>query len=148
MKALSLSTRRSLIAFAGGLALAACGGAETGSDGGTADTIVPGTRFTDLIDFPPLASLTSADVQQVIAQAVNEADAQGAPATIAVVDRVGNVLAVFQMAGADPNLRAIAEVPRRINGVNIGAFDAVGADGSGLDGLSIPAAAPLGAIAK
>ena len=46
-------------------------------------------------------SLTIGDVQQVIAQAVGEAQARGVNATIAVVDRVGNVLAVFRM-GALP----------------------------------------------
>lgn len=40
------------------------------------------------------------DVQAVIAQAVNEAQGQGVKATIAVVDRVGNVLAVYRMNGA------------------------------------------------
>jgi len=44
--------------------------------------------------------LTINDVQRVIAQAVNEAGAQGVPATIAVVDRVGNVLGVYRMNGA------------------------------------------------
>ena len=48
--------------------------------------------------------LTVTDVQTVIARAVAEASARGAPATIAVVDRVGNVLAVFQMNGADPDV--------------------------------------------
>ena len=47
--------------------------------------------------------LSAADVQRVIAQGVGEAQARGAAATIAVVDRVGNVLAVFQMTGAAPN---------------------------------------------
>lgn len=44
--------------------------------------------------------LTVADVQKVLAQAVNEAQAQNQPATIAVVDRVGNVLGVYRMTGA------------------------------------------------
>ncbi|MBK7042344.1 MAG: heme-binding protein [Rhodanobacteraceae bacterium] len=44
--------------------------------------------------------LSVADVQKVIAQAVNEAQAQNQPATIAVVDRVGNVLGVYRMTGA------------------------------------------------
>ena len=48
----------------------------------------------------PANFLSAADVQQVIAQGVGEAQARGALATIAVVDRVGNVLAVFQMTGA------------------------------------------------
>ncbi len=47
-------------------------------------------------------NLTSADVQTIVAQAVGEATARNAPATIAVIDRVGNVLAVFRMTGAAP----------------------------------------------
>ncbi|HKR33960.1 MAG TPA: heme-binding protein [Steroidobacteraceae bacterium] len=45
-------------------------------------------------------SLTIADVQQVLAQGVAEAQARGVNATIAVVDRVGNVLAVYRMGAA------------------------------------------------
>ena len=44
------------------------------------------------------------DVQRVIAQAVAEANALNHPATIAVVDRVGNVLGVFQMNGAETSV--------------------------------------------
>jgi uncharacterized protein GlcG (DUF336 family) len=43
------------------------------------------------------SNLSVADVQQVIAQGVAEAQARGTNATIAVVDRVGNVLAVYRM---------------------------------------------------
>ena len=39
--------------------------------------------------------LTPADVQQVLAQVVAEADVRNQPGTAAVVDRVGNVLAVY-----------------------------------------------------
>ena len=39
--------------------------------------------------------LSEADVQTIIAQAVNEAQAQGKPAVITVIDRVGNVLGVY-----------------------------------------------------
>src|SRR5262245_50783854 len=46
----------------------------------------------------PANFLSATDVQQVIARAVGEAQARGALATIAVVDRVGNVLAVFRMS--------------------------------------------------
>ncbi len=49
---------------------------------------------------PELRNLTISDVETVIAQAVGEAGARGSPATIAVVDRVGNVLGVFVMNGA------------------------------------------------
>lgn len=48
-------------------------------------------------------SLTAAEVGQIIARAVNEAQGRGALATIAVADRVGNVLGVFQMTGAAAN---------------------------------------------
>ncbi len=41
--------------------------------------------------------LSTGRIEQVIAQAASEASARGSPATIAVVDRVGNVLAVFKM---------------------------------------------------
>ncbi len=126
--------------------LAACGGEETGSDNGA--TPEPGTKFTGLTDFPPLEALTSAEVQQIIAQAAAEATAQGSPAAIAVVDRVGNVLAVFQMNGAPAQLLAQAEVPRTIDQGPLSGTVLVGAAGSGLDGLTIPNAAPVGAIAK
>jgi uncharacterized protein GlcG (DUF336 family) len=74
------------------LLLAGCGGgggSGSGGCGGTCESTSPTT-------------LTVADAQQVIAQAVAESTAQGAKATIAVVDRVGNVLAVFRMNGALP----------------------------------------------
>lgn len=45
-------------------------------------------------------NLTEADVTTIVLQAQHEASARGTPATIAVVDRVGNVLTVAQMMGA------------------------------------------------
>ena len=45
-------------------------------------------------------SLAVADVQRIVSQAVGEAQARNAQATIALVDRVGNVLVVFRMSGA------------------------------------------------
>ncbi|MFZ9395514.1 MAG: heme-binding protein [Erythrobacter sp.] len=76
-------------------------------------------------------ALTAADVGTVIARAAAQAGAQGSSATIAVVDRVGNVLAVFAMPGAGATAR-IPDAP----------------DGNSLDaqGLVVPAAAA--AIAK
>jgi uncharacterized protein GlcG (DUF336 family) len=44
--------------------------------------------------------LAVADVQRIVAQAVGEAKARNLQAQVAVVDRVGNVLAVFRMDGA------------------------------------------------
>ncbi|MGH8494288.1 MAG: heme-binding protein [Moraxellaceae bacterium] len=53
---------------------------------------------------PPAAldavALSTADVQKILAQGINEAKARGAKATFAVTDRVGNVLAVYRMTGA------------------------------------------------
>lgn len=56
-------------------------------------------------------SLTIADVQQVVAQAVAEAQARGVNATIAVVDRVGNVLAVYRMGAAATRSVTITTTP-------------------------------------
>ncbi len=49
---------------------------------------------------PELRNLTVSDVERIIAQAVEEARARKTAATIAIVDRAGNVLGVFQMTGA------------------------------------------------
>ena len=69
--------------------LAGCG--SGGSDSG--DTSTP-------VAPPATTALSSAEVQLILSQAVQEAQARGANATIAVVDRSGNVLAVFRMTGA------------------------------------------------
>jgi uncharacterized protein GlcG (DUF336 family) len=71
-------------------------------------------------------------VERILTQGVAEAQAQALPATFAVVDRVGNVLAVFAMNGSNQRL----QVPR-------------GPDGSlhDLQGVDVPGAV-AGAIAK
>jgi uncharacterized protein GlcG (DUF336 family) len=81
---------------------------------------------------PALDALSQADVEQIVANAAAEAAARGLPASIAVTDRVGNVLAVFVMNGANPRLR----VP---NGPNGSSHD--------LQGIDVPGAV-AGAIAK
>jgi uncharacterized protein GlcG (DUF336 family) len=76
--------------------------APSGCSGGS------GGNFTPQIATAPQAptstgsspNLTESDVNTIVLQAINEANARGKPATIAVVDRVGNVLTVAQMAGA------------------------------------------------
>src|SRR5687767_7328136 len=75
--------------------LAACGG-STGGEGGPSAT---GGCSGGCGTATPQA-LTVAEVQRVIAQAVQELGARGTLGTIAVVDRVGNVLAIFRMTGA------------------------------------------------
>ena len=106
-------------AFAFLLSVAGCGGGggegdQSGCTGNCAGAV----------------SLSVVEVEQVVRQAVHEAQARGTPATIAVVDRVGNVLAVFQMTGASPS--ATVSSNRGVMG--------------GLEGAVVPAT--LAAIAK
>ncbi|WP_264394243.1 heme-binding protein [Porphyrobacter sp. ULC335] len=115
--------------------LASCGGGGTSSGGATGS---PGPTPTptpppagQVFAVPAAESLSSAEVGTVIAQAAAEARARGAAATIAVTDRVGNVLAVFAMPGA----AATARIPSAPDGSNNDA-----------QGLTIPGAGA--AIAK
>ncbi|MEJ2407747.1 MAG: heme-binding protein [Novosphingobium sp.] len=98
------------------------GGSSGGSSGGTA---------TGVYAVPAQESLSSADVGKIVAQAATQGQQSGHPATIAVVDRVGNVLAVFRMTGAGTTAK-IDDAP---NGDNID-----------IQGLSVPSEAA--AIAK
>jgi uncharacterized protein GlcG (DUF336 family) len=76
--------------------------------------------------------LSVADVHRVVAQAAHEAAARGRPATIAVTDRVGNVLAVYQMPGAPQTVTVTSGRTIR----------------TGIDGLSNVVPATMAAIAK
>jgi len=72
-------------------------------------------------------------VQQVIAQGVAEAQARGTNATIAVVDRVGNVLAVYRMG--DQTTRSVTVTTSPDGSVPIA---------GGLEGIRLPVqAAPV-----
>lgn len=98
------------------LALAGCGGGGSGAVGGGSPSPTPtpaptGARYT----LPAAEALTTADVGQIVSQAVAEAQARNIRAVIAVVDRPGNVLAVFRMTNAFPTSR-IRPAP---NGVNL-----------------------------
>ena len=90
-------------------------------------------------------ALSISDVQKIIAQGVAEAQAQGVLATIAVTDRVGNVLGVFRMGDAASRPMLIATRT---------AADGTPLVDGGLEGLRLPTAAvplnldQLGAIAK
>lgn len=68
--------------------------------------------------------LTEDDVKKVIAQAVAQAEASGLKATIAVVDKEGNVLGLFAMNGA--RIDSIVTAPGR-------------APRGGLEGRAVPA---------
>jgi len=123
---------RAIIAALATIALAACGGWGS-STPSSAVTPTPTGTATAAASYtaPAQEALTVGDVQKVLAQAAAQASADSSPATVAVVDRVGNVLAVMRMTGA-PTLAHIPEA----------------SDGSKQDvqGLDVPAEAA--AIAK
>ena len=87
------------------------------------------------------SNLTVDDVQRVIAQGVGEAMARNTNATIAVTDRVGNVLAVYRMG--DPLTRIVTITTQNTPAIS-----------GGLEGIRLPTAAAgvnidqLAAIAK
>ncbi|MEE4154549.1 MAG: heme-binding protein [Erythrobacter sp.] len=123
------------IAASAALVLTGCGG------GGSSSTPAPGGGIGSpppappppappppgqVFSIPAAEALTAAEVGRIIAQAAAQASAQGDPATIAVVDRVGNVLGVFAM----PNAPATATISDAPNGDNVDA-----------QGLEVPAAA-------
>ena len=83
--------------------VASCGGGGSGPQSAAVNgnAVSPsGTAACDGSCANANTFLTTADVEAVIARGVGEAQARGVKATIAVVDRVGNVLAVYRMSGA------------------------------------------------
>ncbi len=118
---------------ASALVLSGCGGSSGSGGGGGTPTPTPAPAPSPTANYvaPAQRSLSAADVGRIVAQAVTQADALSRPATIAVVDRVGNVLAVFRMAGAP----ATAAIPDAPNGAN-----------ADVQGLDVPSEAA--AIAK
>ncbi|RVQ66384.1 hypothetical protein EKN06_10140 [Croceicoccus ponticola] len=115
--------RRLSLMLLAGIALAGCGGSDSsgnppvvippgGSGGGPTPSATPSGSANYAI--PASVALSVADVGKIVAQAAAQARADGAPATIAVVDRVGNVLALFMMTGAP----AIANISAAPNGNN------------------------------
>jgi uncharacterized protein GlcG (DUF336 family) len=79
--------------------------------------------------------LSVADVQQIIGQGVAESGARNLDATIAVVDRVGNVLAVYRM-GNPPSRSVIISSDASGNPQVHG----------GLEGIKLPLPGPLASI--
>jgi len=118
---------------ASALVLASCGGGGSSSGGGTPTPTPTPTPppAGQVFSVPAAESLSGTEVGTIIAQAAAEARARGASATIAVTDRVGNVLAVFAMPGA----AATARIPAAPDGTSRDA-----------QGLTIPSAGA--AIAK
>ena len=102
------------------LQLAACGGGSREPLSGV-DENTP-TVGCDGFCADTATQLSIGDTEAVIAQAVAEAQARGVSATIAVVDRVGNVLAVFRMIGAATAITIISPgstIDGGLEGVNI-----------------------------
>ena len=118
--------------------LSACGGGGGSSDPLARDqnqTVAPPScdgRCVGVNSF-----LTVDDVNRIVGQAVDQANALQLNATIAVVDRVGNVLAVFRMGPFGNAIEITSSVPNTVR--------------SGLDGVVIPQGTDgdaLAAIAK
>ena len=118
----------SLLTAAFGALLAACGGGGPGISSVGASVSPAGIECTGNCANAG-TFLNVADVQTIISQGVAEATARNALATIAVVDRVGNVLAVYRMGA--PGVRQV---------VISSESDAAGNPliHSGLDGLALP----------
>ncbi len=100
------------VAAASALLLASCKGKS--SPRGGPDSLCDGACLQQ--------ALTQNDVEHVVAQASIEAQAQGLPVTIAVVDRVGNVLAVFRMTGASTTVE-ISAGRSSANGSGLAGFE-------------------------
>jgi uncharacterized protein GlcG (DUF336 family) len=126
------SRRMTSIAASLALLLSACGGggsSRKGASGGGGG----GGGPTHLYKFPGPESLSIDDVKKVLSQATAEAQARSLPAVIAVTDRVGNVLAVYDMTGANPNAKFPDAAAGALSDVDF-------------EGVSVPA--ELAAIAK
>jgi uncharacterized protein GlcG (DUF336 family) len=108
--------------------VACSGGGSSGDSTGTAVNASGGCDGS-CADTP--TRLTTSDVETILAQAIAEAQAQGQQATIAVSDRVGNILAVYRMGNAvDRNMLLATETDANGNAV----ID------SGLEGIALPTA--------
>ena len=128
---------------AAALILTSCGGGGGSNDFGGTPSPSPAPAPTPAptgFVAPAQRALTVADVQKIIAQAAGEAQARNLPSVIAVVDRVGNVLAVFDMNGSNNGKSEISVSSRQIGGI-AGPGDTVG-----LQGAMVPAS--TAAIAK
>ncbi len=83
--------------------LASCGGGGGGGSTVAAEQSAASNTVStpaDPVTCGDNCFLAATDVETIISQAVAEASARNLPSTIAVVDRVGNVLGVFAMTGA------------------------------------------------
>jgi uncharacterized protein GlcG (DUF336 family) len=100
-----LPRARFCLAMASAIVVVGCGSGSQVTTPGSTSAVSP-DNVTNCLGNCATANtfLTVTDVQNVIARAVAEAQARNVNATIAVTDRVGNVLAVFAMNGAPPSV--------------------------------------------
>lgn len=122
---------RKLVAAILPFALFACGGGGSSSDGGVIDRKIG----SDAANFGcdggcANQNLTTEDVSRLFQQAIAASQVLGVASTIAITDRVGNVLGVYQMPGATTTTTIDGQI------------GAVG----GLEGVTVPAS--LAAISK
>ena len=134
MQARALRLVRRLAAaavFGASVAVSGCGGGSSSSSTPAVSTTPVAATATPLYAAPAAESLSVSDVKTILAQAIAEATARKRPVTLAVTDRVGNVLAVYTMAGAP----ATTHIPSPPSGVN-----------TDLEGVDVPS--NLAAISK
>lgn len=123
------------LVFASLLMTAGCGGGGGGIPEPSPDAVAPPVEPAGCdgrcADTAP--GMSTADVRRVLAQGIAQAQALGANATIAVVDRVGNVLAVHRMASQGAAVAIATDQPVAVDG--------------GLEGLVLPAGSAGDAVA-
>ena len=111
---------RTLAAVIVAILCVSCGGGSRPATPGVDPTTPLAGCNGSCADTP--TQLSIADVEGVIARAVAEAQTRNVNATIAVVDRVGNVLGVFRMNGAQTSITVTSpggQVDGGLEGVNI-----------------------------
>ncbi len=102
----------------------------------------PGTNGTTGPAAATAGTLTTSEVQTIIAQAVSAAVSINHPVTVAVTDREGNVLGVFKMTGAPATTQLRGGGP----GPTLVPNPITGFVSTGLDGTVVPSS--LAAISK
>lgn len=114
-------------------ALVSCGGGSSSGGAGSSPATAPDQTPCTGQCVTANSRLTVEDVKRVLAQGAHQAEALGEAATIAVVDRVGNVLAVYRSAGTAKDITLATAFPPDVSG--------------GLEGIVLPAAVGGDALA-
>ncbi len=131
MRRLSLTMTAMLVT----IVVSSCSeGTPTGDSSGADPTVGCDGRC-----FESGASLTTADVEQIIAQSVQEALARSVEATISVVDRVGNVLGVYRMGDQQERFVLLSTDFTDADGIIDATGDQTFAISGGLEGIKLPA---------